>query len=204
LNLALALIGQRVATQEAAGYLKGMLLKERQNWSKMEEGIFSAIVNKPAKKGEDSLDSPEIEDQLLRLDLLNLLAILRTPKIEEAIREYLSDRSWEVSAEASLLLLTEGDESSIDIVRRLMLDDQPRIRLLAALILSLWSREESAIQVLEEGYRNSDWTLKARILESIGRIGSVQSIPFLMNVLKEPSQSLRLIAAMALIQCLNH
>ena len=74
----------------------------------------------------------------------------------------------------------------------------------AALILSLWNREESAIQALEEGFALSDCDQKARILEGLGRIGSTRSVPFLINVLKEQSQTLRLIAAMALIQCLNH
>ena len=98
----------------------------------------------------------------------------------------------------------KGDEEAIKVVRQLLQDPQPRIRLQAALILSLWSREENAIQTLEEGYPNSNWELKARILEGIGRIGSTRSIPFLIHVLKEPSQTLRLISAMALIQCVNH
>jgi HEAT repeat protein len=136
--------------------------------------------------------------------LLNLLAILKAPETQQAIREYLMERSWEISATAAALLLTEGDESSIELVQQLLQDGQPRVRLQAALILSLWSREESAIQALEEGYQNSDWELKARILEGLGRIGSTRSIPFLINVLKEPSQTLRLIAAMALIECLTH
>jgi HEAT repeat protein len=98
----------------------------------------------------------------------------------------------------------EGDESAVEIVQQLLQDSQPRVRLQAALILSLWSRDESAIRTLEEGYLNSNWEQKARILEGIGRIGSIRSIPFLLNVLKEHSQTLRLIAALALIQCLNH
>jgi HEAT repeat protein len=145
-----------------------------------------------------------MEDQLLRLELLNLLAILKATGTKETIREYLSDRSWEISATAAISLLMEGDESAIDIVRQILQDPQPRIRLKAALILSMWSREESAIKILEEGYSKSEWEMKARILEGIGRIGSTHSIPFLIQVLKEPSQTLRLIAAMALIQCLNH
>lgn len=204
LNLALGLIGQRQASEEAADYLRQMLVTEKVKWSRIKAGFFEAIINRPAKKEDDSLTTAETDNQLLRLELLNLLAILKAPHTQQAVREYLNERSWEISATAAVLLLMEGDESAIEIVQSLLQDTQPRVRLQAALILSLWSREESAIQTLEEGYATSDWEMKARILEGIGRIGSMHSISFLMTVLKEPSQTLRLIAAMALIQCLNH
>jgi HEAT repeat protein len=204
LNLALGLIRQRQATQESAAYIKQMLMTDKEKWSTLEVGLFRVMINKSPKATEDSLSTPESDNQLLRLELLNLLAILETPGTQEAIRGYLLERSWEISATAAALLLTEGDESAIELVQQLLQDPLPRVRLQAALILSLWSREESAIQVLEEGYANSDWELKAKILEGLGRIGSMRSVPFLINTLKEPSQTLRLIAAMALIQCLNH
>lgn len=204
LNLALGLIGLRQASDEASRYVSHMLLTDREKWNTVKVGIFKAIASGPTNDNEDPLSTPESDNQLLRLELLNLLAILKAPEAQQAIRNYLSERCWEISATAAVLLLTEGDESAIDIVKQLLEDPQPRVRLQAALILSLWSREESAIKVLEEGYLTSDWELKARILEGIGRIGSMRSVPFLIQVLKEPSQTLRLIGAMAIIQCLNH
>lgn len=204
LNLALGLIGVRHSTQQAAQHLTHMLLTDRDKWSLREAGLFQALVNIPPNEKEDPLTTPETDNQLLRLELLNLLAILKAPEAQQAIRECLSERAWEISATAAALLLTEGDESAIDLVKQLLQDPLPRIRLQAALILSLWSREESAIQTLEENYSGSDSELKGRILEGVGRIGSMRSVPFLINVLKEPSQTMRLIAAMALIQCLNH
>ena len=204
LNLALGLIGQRQAVQECADYLRQALMTNKEKWNTLEVGLFRAIVNKPVKKTSDSITTSESENQILRLELLNLLAILKTPGTQQAIREYLVERSWEISATAAALLLTEGDESAIELVQQLLQDPQPRVRLQAALILSLWSREENAIQALEEGYENSGWELKGRILEGLGRIGSTRSVPFLINVLKEPYQTLRLIAAMALIECLTH
>ncbi len=204
LNLALGLIKQRQSTQEASLYLSQMIITEREKWSMIEKALFRAIVPRVIKNVENSLTTPEVEDQLIRLELLNLLAILKTPCIQQVIRQYLSERSWDISATAMISLLVEGDEAAADIVRQLLQDDQPRIRLQAALFLSMWSREESSIQVLERGYTASDWELKARILEGLGRIGSIRSIPFLIQALGEHSQTLRLIAAMALIQCLNH
>jgi hypothetical protein len=181
-----------------------MLSAHREKWHLAEYGLFSGITPQLPHNSEDPLTPPEIENQLLRLEMLNLLAILKVPDAHQAIREYLSRRSAEISAAAAALILTEGEESAADLVRELLHDPVPRLRLQAALILSLWSREEGAIQALEEGYLSSDWELKARILEGLGRIGSPRSVPFLIDALHEPSQTHRLIAAMALIQCLNH
>lgn len=204
LNLALGLIGQRESVQEAAAYVSYLLATEKEKWRTLEAGLFHAIVNLPKRKSEDPLITPEIDNQLIRLELLNLLTILKVPYTQQIVRQYLIERAWEISAVAAALLLTEGDEIAADLVEQLLQDPQPRVRLQAALILSLWSREESAIRVLEESYFESEWEFKARILEGLGRIGSTHSVPFLLKVLKEPSQTLRLIAAMALIQCLNH
>jgi len=207
LNLALGLIAQRHAVDEAAGGVKQIFSEEKKKWSVLEVGLFQAILSQSSNQASHhliNLDVPEVDDPLLRLQLLNILAILRVPKTDLAIRQYLVERSWKISAMAALFLLMEGDESAIKMVQELLHDSQAHVRLQAALLLSLWSREEIAIQVLEERYRESDREWKGRILEGIGRIGSMRSIPFLINVLREPSQTLRLIGAMAMIQCLNH
>jgi len=204
LNLALALIGQEVAEEEALDRLNQLFFSEKEKWVEKNEGIFSAITGSRSSQLEDPLESPESENQLLRLELLNLLAMRKYPGAEHTIRQFLLEKTWGISATAAALLLTEGDEEAIHIVEDLLQDPQPVVRLQAALILSLWSREESAIQTLQENYTNSSREDKAKILESLGRIGSMNSISFLLEVLKEPSQTLRLIGALALIQCLNH
>ncbi|HRD55298.1 MAG TPA: HEAT repeat domain-containing protein, partial [Parachlamydiaceae bacterium] len=58
--------------------------------------------------------------------------------------------------------------------------------------------------VLQDFYAQADREMKERILEGIGRIGSSASIPFLVECLKEPFQSLRVIAASSLLQVLYH
>lgn len=204
LNLALGLIGLRQSTADCLQFLSRMLASDKEKWRTLDVGIFQAIVNTPGTKDEDIVSTPEIDNQLLRLELVNLLAILKAPEAQQAVKDFLSQRAWEISATAAALLLTEGDATAIEIVKQLLADPRSRIRLQAALILSLWSRDESAIQILEECYKNCESEMKGRILEGLGRIGSMRSVPFLIDVLKEPSQTLRLIAAMALIQCLNH
>jgi HEAT repeat protein len=166
-------------------------------------GHFTAISNRQfAQTDEDS--SREMDNQLARLKILNILAILKEPGAQDAIRQFLAERSWGISGAAAALLLTEGDDDAVALVQELLQDKEAKVRLQAALVLSLWSREEAPIQELEKGYANSEMDLKLKIIEGLGRIGSMASVPFLIGRLEEPSQTLRLIAAMALIQCLNH
>ncbi|NGX63826.1 MAG: hypothetical protein KR126chlam6_01242, partial [Candidatus Anoxychlamydiales bacterium] len=56
---------------------------------------------------------------------------------------------------------------------------------------------------LEEAYLSSDYNMKIQILESLGHIGSKKSIKFLINVLDEPYQNLRVVAASSMIRCIN-
>lgn len=205
INLAKGLIGQRVALNEAGEALYLALKEEKEKWIEMEEGIFSLLAPRSLRKEEEhSAVSPEMENQLVRLEILNTLSIIKYPRAQEAIKQFLSEKNWGVSGTASILLLTEGDESATDLVSSLLEDSNAKIRLQAALILSLWGREEKAIKILEKGYPEADKELKGRILEGIGRIGSMSSVSFLIEKLNESSQNLRIIAAMALIQCLNH
>ncbi len=203
LNLAIGLIGQRVLVPFATETIQKILLTEKEAWRKETFGIFNFITNKPVPL-EDGMNSHEIENQLLRIELLNVLGIVKAQGIDQTLRDYLSEKKWEISASAAILLLTEGDEHAIEKVQEMLGETQLIVRLHAALILSLWSRDEVPLQTLEEGYQKSDWEMKVKILEGMGRIGSSHSIPFLTHALKEPSQTLRLIAAMALIQTLNH
>lgn len=203
LNLALGLAGQQLAIHGVCRVLEQTLAIE-DKWSEMEQGLFNAIVSRHLIKEVDTDSDLEMGDQLLRLKILNKLAILQSPHAQAAARQFLVERSWGITSMAAALLLTEGDENSIALVQELLNDSQSKVRLQAALVLSLWSHEEAPIKVLEESFFVAEREQKCRILEGLGRIGSMKSVPFLLQVLNEPSQTLRLIAAMALIQCLNH
>ncbi|MBS4163865.1 Uncharacterized protein PRO82_001171 [Candidatus Protochlamydia amoebophila] len=204
LNLACGLVKQRSCLKQAAQVIKQVLLSQKDKFCEIECGIFKSIAGCHYSRSEKITENPEMNNQLLRLELFNILSILKEPNIQNAIREFLSERNWGITGAAAALLLTDGDEESIEMVLELLKDPCTKVRIQAALVLSVWSHEEDPIYVLQEEYLNSDRETKAKILEGIGRIGSMKSIPFLIETLKEPSQTLRLIAAMALIQSLNN
>lgn len=206
LNIAMGVIGQRQATQEAGDIIDQVINQDKDKWISSEEGIFQYVAPRNSIKTdlESSDNNPEMENQLVRLKVLNALALIQPGKAQRSIRNFLIEGAWGVSGAASALLLMEGNDTSIRLVQGLLSDRNKKVQIQAALVLSLWSREESAIEVLEKNYWDSDKEMKARILEGIGRIGSMRSVPFLIEVLHESSQQLRIIGATAMIQCLNY
>ena len=77
-------------------------------------------------------------------------------------------------------------------------------RIQAALVIAFYGGDPKVAQILENAYTKVDWERKIQILEAIGFIGNRDSIPFLLEVMKEPFTLLRTIAASSVIQCLYH
>lgn len=204
MNLALGLIGQRTAVDQAGQALYEGLTKEKRRWMWQEDSQFRALVPSTLTFEEATTETPEQVDLITRLDILNRLAVIKDPRAQSAMLDFLNHRQWGISGIAAALLLTEGDDSAIDLVKDLLSHPVQKVRLQAALILALWGREESAIALLEQTYPKAKRELKEKILEGIGRVGAKSSIPFLASKLEEPAQSLRIIAACALLQTLNH
>lgn len=204
LNLAIGLIGQRACLEEACSTLCQGLMNNEDRWAWHERGQFKLLTPSKIVPDSMSLESPVAVNQHTRLEIINILAILNYKKVEEALVSCLLQRQWGVSGMAAALLLTEGDDAALDLVRNLLNTEQHSIRIQAALILAMWGRDEQALSILKNAYPTADRELKEFILESFGRVGDKASIPFLVERLQEPSQSLRIIAATALLQTLYH
>lgn len=204
MNLSFGLIGQGELIEDACNALYSGLTETKEQIMWVQSGVFKYLAPAKISLKESIPTQKEAMNQLARLEILNILSIKDYSRAEDGIRQFLKERSWGISAMASLLLLSEGDESSIDLVKNLTKDPDEKIRIQAALILSLWNSGDEAVQILQDSYSNADRELKERILEGIGRIGSLTSIPFLIDCLEEPFQSLRVIAASSLLQTLYH
>lgn len=206
-NLALGLIGQRAKTKLACDTLYSIFLKEEDTlwmWDASANPLFRSLSPSRLRHVEQIPQYPLIVDQLVKLDLLSILSILRYPRAQEALRDFLQHQTWGSSGSAAAILLQEGDEKSLGIVRGLLEDPDEKIRVQAALILALLGGDPAAVSVLQEAYSKVEREIKVHILEALGHIGDPRSIPFLLDVLKEPFQVLRVVAASALIQCLYH
>lgn len=204
MNLALGMISQRTEVDRACDALCSGLTDETDRWIWQNNGMYRGLAPNTVKQTETALNHPEETNQSVRLEIVNILAIMNYSNVQEALKRSLQLKTWGIASLASALLLTEGDENAITIVKNLLSDPNSQIRVQAALILAMWGRDESAIAVLQQAYEGADRELKERILEGVGRIGALSSIPFLIDKLQEPYQSLRIIAACGLLQCLYH
>jgi len=204
INAAIGLIGQRKCCREASEVIFHSLSTRDERWMWQEQGIFKAVAPSRVRHRPDIPQFPEVANQLVRLELLQLLAFLNFPKTELALKDFLMKKTFGITGVVVALMLTEGEEESIDLIRPLLHDPDPNIQAQAALILAIWGREEGVIKHLEHVYEHSDRSVKERVLEGMGRVGSSHSLPFLVERLSEPHQHLRMIAAAGIIQCVNH
>lgn len=202
MNLAVGLIGQRVCTQEACDCLFDCLVHQKEKWMVQDVGNFQVFTQSTIKHDDTIPNKPEVMNQMTRLTILELLAITQFPKAQSALKQFLGETNWQISGLAAALLLTEGDDSAIDLVKGLLNDPDEKIRLQAALILAMWGRDEESIQTLQLAYAGADREQKEKILEGVGRVASPSSLLFLADKLQEPYQTLRIIAAAALLECL--
>jgi HEAT repeat protein len=204
LNLALGLVSQQIEIEGACHVLYEGLTKEKERWMWEENFHFQTLAPSKVKHKEEIPQYPEAINQSVRLDILNILAIMKYDKAQDAIKAFLNERTEGMTGMTIALLLKECDDEALDLVKNCLNDKDCKIRIQAALILALWGRDEAPLQVLQESYLSANREEKERILEGIGHVGAESSIPFLLGALKEEYQTLRLIAAAGLIQCINH
>jgi HEAT repeat protein len=204
MNLSLGLIGQREATTRACRELANGLVTLNERWSMSKEAIFRGITPNKIKHRDDIPQYPELENQKTRLEIVNLLASLRYPGAQDALKKFLKERVLGFTGIAMAMVLQAGDQDAQDLVKGLLNDPDPRVSVQAALILALWSNDEEVIALLENVYPTAERDLKEKILEAVGQIGSDSSVPFLVDSMREPHQNLRIIGAACLLMCLNH
>ena len=206
-NLAMGLIGQRIQVKVACDAIHKAFDQEKNTlwmWDSHSNPLFRSLAPSRVKHIDHIPHYPVVVDQLTRLDLLSVLSIVRYPKAQAAVKGFLQTRSWGVTGAAAATLLQEGDEEGLAAVRELLNDPDEKIRVQASLILAIVGSDPSAVKVLQNAYVHVDRDMKVHILEALAHIGDPSSIPFLLDILKEPFQVLRVVAASALIQCLYH
>ena len=204
INLARALIRQGIQSEIAADALFLGLSQSKERWMKKEWGQFEAIVPCEVSHRADIPNFPEAVNQITRLEIFNELALIHYQGALQGIIQFLKERPWGISGAASSLLLTEGNEESLALIRQLLKDPSEKICLQAALILGLWGHDPEALNTLQFAYKKALRAQKEQILEALGQIGDASTIPFLAKIFEESYQTLRIFAAAAMLQTLYH
>lgn len=204
-NVAIGLIGQRFEAETCCETLY-RFLKEEKRMVMLENRanpLFQVLSPSYVRHVDQIPNYPEAIDQMTRLHLLSLLAVLEDPRAQDAIKGFLQRKTWGITGAAAATLLQEGDGTTLDLVRSLVEDPDPNVRLQACLVLAMLGRDESVLLDLQKNYPGSDHERKLHILEALGHIGREESFSFFLSVLQEPFQILRVAAASGLIQGLN-
>jgi HEAT repeat protein len=204
-NIAIGFIGNRENIKNSLDIIYDLLESDKQMWmiDSSKNPIFEILTPSIIRHVDHIPNYPEAIDQMTRLNLLSMLCILEDIRSIDAIKSFLKKQSWGITGFAAATLLKEGDEKALDSVKNALNDDDHVVKVQSALVLALLGKDPSVIDILEDAYKSSDHEMKIHILEAIAHIGSKKSIKFLVNTLEEPFQILRVIAASALIQCIN-
>lgn len=171
-------------------------------WMEEEVGNIPYLTESKINHRPAIPNYPEVVDRDIRLQLINILAIKEYPYAQDALRTYLKDPNWGITAMSLALLLSEGDDNAVDIARALLNDPDPNVQLQAALILARWDPQEKVLETLESRYDKLPMEKKEVIIQAIGELDDPKSIDFLIKELGAAHQSIRIIAAAAILNTL--
>lgn len=204
-NVALGLLGQRIEVKSCCDMIYDFLQTEKRMWmmDKRPNPLFQILAPSQARYNDQIPNFPEATDQMTRLNLVSLLALVDDPRALPALKTFLQRKSWGISGVAAATLIQEGDETALEVVKQLVDDPDANVRMQACLVLAMFGKDESVLRELQGAYSGADHEKKLHILEALGKIGNAQSYSFLVGVLREPFPILRVAAAAALIQSVN-
>ncbi len=204
-TLALGLIGQQHKIKEACAVInRNLALPDKWMWDTAMNPLFRSLGPSTVEHTPQVPNYPKVVDQLARIELLEVLCIMKFPKAQEAVKEFLRTSTWGSLGAAASTLIQEGDEEALDVVRALLKDPEEKVRIEAAMILALLGGDKAAVEVLKAAYPNVNREIKVHILEALAKVADPGTIEFLLERLNEPFQVLRVVAATAIIQCLYH
>lgn len=204
-NLAIGLLGMRKEIGACSDILYDFLTQEKRMWmtDTRPNPLFHILAPNQVRHVDHIPNYPVAVDQITRLHLLSSLALVEDPRALDALKSFLKHKTWGITGVAAATLLQEGDDTSLEVVQTLLDDQDADIRLQACFVMAMLGKDESVLRILQDAYPTADHERKLHILESMGKIGNVESFHFLMSVFKEPFPILRIAAAAALIQSIH-
>lgn len=205
-NLCLAMVGKELDDFSAAKYLSEFLKEYSEKiMMRSEYGPFFIGVDESVVRHIPYIPNyPNLVDSMTRLQLLAKLSILGVDGVQESMRAFLKNRMWGVSSSAAIMMLEDSKLEDIELLKDLLKDKDPIVRLQAALVLAFYGNDKTVSSVLEKAYAHVEWEKRIMILEAIGVIGHRGSIPFIIEKMKKESFILQKMAAASLLQCLYH
>ena len=206
-NLALGLLPLQEDREICMEFLYNFLRSQSQKLMFLPQKYFIGQTLLPSEIGyrPDIANFPQVVNQATRLQILGILSENGYHQASDAFLDYLESENWEIPLYASFLYLEEGPSEAFEILKNILVSTRDsKLKLKAALVLAFWGKDPQALTILEDSFSSVDRRQQLYLLEAMGRVASKQSLPFLVEQLKDPSKRVRLIAAASLLQCLYH
>ena len=196
---------QREYLEEAADSIQDLLSKEKGQlaYSTFGQGSFRVLSKSRIRHQAGVKNAPLLADHLVRLDLLNRLAVIEHPVLSDLIRMFLLKNDWKLTGEMAALILQEGDSKMQEALHVLLEDEDSKIRVSAAIALAFIAQDQTVLKYLYAAYPKASREMKIQILDALGSIKNRESIPFLEKSMQESSQILRIISASSLLRVLR-
>lgn len=208
LNLSISMLVQRVKVKEASDQVFEFLQRHESAQFKSSfpypmETVWPTSLLDEGEKMVGGMPSA-LQSEIVHFCMLNLLAILEDSRAQGLISSFLDTHHSNVAL-ASIAQFIKAESSHIlDLICSFFDHPDMNKRVQAAALVALLKKEEKALDVLYNAYPKSDRQIKEMIILIVGQIGSKDSIPFLMDAIYEPSQTLRVVASSSLMRCLRN
>lgn len=203
ISLALGLIGQQQNVDFACSIIeKNLALREKWMWDSSLNPLFRSVALSQVTHNAQIPNYPAVVNQMTRIELLQILCIMKYKGAQLAVKEFLQADTWGPVGAAAATLIQEGDDEALDVIRSLLKDPEEKVRIQSALILAMLGGDKKAVKVLKDAYAGASREIKLQILQAITQTKDPKAISFLLARLNEPFQVLRVVAATGIIQCL--
>lgn len=203
ISLALGLIGQQQNVDFACSVIeKHLALREKWMWDASLNPLFRSVASSKVTHNAQIPNYPAVVNQMTRIELLQILCIMKYKGAQFAVKEFLQADTWGPVGAAAATLIQEGDDEALDVIRSLLKDPEEKVRIQSALILAMLGGDKKAVKVLKDAYSGASREIKLQILQAITQTKDPKAISFLLDRLNEPFQVLRVVAATGIIQCL--
>ncbi len=171
-------------------------------WDSSLNPLFRSVAPSQVSHNAQIPNYPAVVNQMTRIELLQILCIMKYKGAQAAVKEFLKADTWGPVGAAAATLIQEGDDEALDVIRSLLKDPEEKVRIQSALILAMLGGDKKAVKVLKDAYSAASREIKLQILQAITQTKDPKAISFLLDRLNEPFQVLRVVAATGIIQCL--
>ncbi|MFY7842840.1 MAG: HEAT repeat domain-containing protein [Rhabdochlamydiaceae bacterium] len=201
-NLALGLIYSQYQVLESCALLFETVFSSSFKWNLIQSSDLSFIFLAP-NQVPCNVYNPGWSDMVNQATKVEVLSILMaqgyTPALDK-IRSFLKEEAKYSFYASGRLLLEHGAQTDLTIIKSFLVDPDEEVRVQAALLLSSYEPDSVVLNVFYESFFHLKREKQIQVLEQLGQVGNVESFPFLISLLEQPFESIKIAACSALIR----